>query len=328
MRIGHVVVVLALAGCPQRNAGGPTVPLGAGCPAARDVHVASYVTPEEGGKGYAGWVLPLHDRVVDSAEGVAEYENLDAQAAAAAGVPAPPEALWMLSGREPCRATVGRYYAARVDAPTPNITYGVELAGCPAPPDPHAASAIVVVSERPPTECQLVAPRGVAQRLGEIDDKGTWSRPKQETPIPPEIARVLPARDCTPPVCEPLWSVAQVEVGGKTVAWAGALNWLEIPAGAGADTQCAWKAEKFSGFFVAGPDGVPTRITEGQNHPLALTAVLADKTGPRVLVAEGPGEYSTYDLANGAATLGRHLVWLRPHPDSYDVVDHLGPVCE
>jgi hypothetical protein len=146
----------------------------------------------------------------------------------------------------------------------------------------------------------------------------------KDTPIPPEIAKVVPAKSCTPPACEPLWSIAQIDVGGKPIAWAGALNWLATDAG----EPCKWKAERFSGFFVAGPDGAPVRVTEGQDHPLALTAVLADKSGAKVLVAEGPGEYSTYDLANGAATLARHLVWFRPDPESYDVVDHLGPVCQ
>lgn len=330
MRIALALLALPLTACPKPGGGGggggPPAQLGVGCPAASNVYVASYVTPEEGSKGYTGWVLPLHDKIVDSLDGVAEYSAIDGAAASAAGVPAPPPTMWLL-GQAPCKATVGSYYAAKVESPTPNITYGVELGGCPAPQDPNNASSIVVAVDSPPNECQLVAPRGVAQRLGEMDDKGVWKRPTKETPIPPDIAKLAPPKTCTPPACEALWSIAQVDVGGKAVAWAGAMNWLAIPDGATQDTQCEWKAERFSGFFVAGPDGAPVKVTEGQDHPLALTAVLADKTGPKVLVAEGPGEYSTYDLGGGKAALGRHLVWLRPHPDSYEVVDHLGPVC-
>jgi hypothetical protein len=58
-----------------------------------------------------------------------------------------------------------------------------------------------------------------------------------------------------------------------------------------------------------------------------LTAVLADQTGAKVLIAEGAGEYATYDLVDGAARLARHLVWLVLAPDAYVVDDHLGPSC-
>ena len=299
--------------------------LGVGCPSASNVYVASYLSQEDG-KGHTGWVLPLHDKIVETIAEVPEYAAIDAAAAATAGVPAPPQNLWLLGG-QPCRARPGGYYAAAIDSPTPNLAYGVELSGCAAPPDPQNASAIVVVSDAPPHECQIQAPRGVAQRLGETDKQGVWQRPLKETAIPPAIASVIPRRACSPPSCEPLWSIAQVDVGGRPVAWAGAVNWLAIPPDAPPDTQCEWKAERFSGFFAVGPDGSPVRVTEGQDHPLALTAVLADTMGAKVLVAEGPGEYSTYDLGPGKATSGRHLVWLVPHPDSYEAIDHLGPVC-
>ena len=151
--------------------------------------------------------------------------------------------------------------------------------------------------------------------------------PRAETPIPPALASVIPTRECIAPGCEKLWSIAQVDVAGKPIAWAGAVNWIAIPEGAAPATQCEWKVETFSGFFVAGAGNVPTRVTEGQDHPLALTAVLVDPSGARVLVAEGPGEYSTYDLTPDGATLGRHLVWLRPDDESFAAIDHLGPAC-
>ena len=329
MRMFLGLLLLLVAACPPKRGGGggPTAQLGVVCPTASNVYVASYITPEEGGKGHTGWVLPLHDKVVDTVANLPEYAPLDPAAASAAGVPAPPQHLWLLAGAQPCHATAGGYYAAAIDSPTPNMAYGIELSGCPAPPDPQNASAIVVVSDSPPTECQIVAPRSVAQRLGETDKQNHWQRPTKETPIPPAIASAIPTKACTAPDCEMLWSIAQVDVGGTPVAWAGAVNWLAIPPGASPDSQCDWKAETFSGFFVAGPGGTPLRITEAQDHPLALTAVLADKTGAKVLVAEGPGEYSAYDLGGGKATVGRHLVWLLPHPESYEAIDHLGPVC-
>jgi hypothetical protein len=324
MRLAFTFGLLTLAACPQKRTG-PIQPgpgAGVGCPDANNVYVASYLSPEEGGKGHTGWVLPLHDKVVPSVEGNTEYKTIDAAAAGAEGVPPPPQNIWLLgAGAQPCRATVGNYYAAGIDSPTPNITYGVELTGCQAPPDPANASAIAVVSAEPPSECQVIGPRAVAQRLGEFDQQGKWQKPTKETPIPANVAAVIPNHECAAPTCEKLWSIAQVDIGGQPIAWAGAVNWLQV------SEDCEWKGERFSGFFVVGPDGAPVRVTEGQDHPLALTAVLADKTGAKTLVAEGPGEYSTYALGGGKATVARHLVWLRPHPDSYEALDHLGPVC-
>jgi hypothetical protein len=328
MRVTYLCCLLTLAACPPKKTGpgGPLPPSGGvGCPPATDIYIVSYVTPEEPGKGATGWVLPLHDKTVDSLDGIGEYTKIDQAAATAAGVPAAPQNLWMLTPQgQPCKATIGSYYQAAVDAPTKNITYGVEVTGCAAPPDPQNASAIAVVSAEPPNQCTLIGPKSAAQRLGEVSKDGKWSRPTKETPIPPALDAVIPKKECAAPSCEKLWSLAQVEVGGKPIAWAGAVNWLQAPAG---DT-CEWKGERFSGFWLVGADGVPAKVTEGQNHPLALTAILADKTGPKALVAEGPGEYTTYALADGKATVAHHLVWLLPHPDSYDALDHLGPPCE
>lgn len=331
MRCALVVPVLLLAGCPKKSTAPVTTTAqpGVGCPAASAVYVASYVQPPEGEQGHTGWVLPLHDAEVASVEGTAPFATIDVATATAAGMPAPPaQEVWLMPPNAPmCKATVGRAYAAAIDVPTPNVAYGVELTGCPAPRDEGDAVAIALVSAQPPTECQALAPKPVAARLGTTDDKGTWSRPTKETPIPPAFAKVVPQKDCVAPACETLWSVAQVDVGGAPVAWAGAVNWLRIPAGSPSSEQCAWPVETFSGFFVAGADGTPTQITEGQDHPLLLTAVLADKGGAKALLATGVGEYATYDLGNGAATLARHLVWLIDHPESYGQLDRLGPDC-
>lgn len=319
-----LIALLALAGCPKRGGGGtgPTE-TGAGCPTASSVYLTSYLQAE-GGKGH--WVLPLHDKLVPSVEGVADYARIDAAAATAAGVPQPPSSLWLLlPNAEPCKATIGSYYAAAITEGAPNMAYGVELSGCAAPPKEAVdASAIAVVSEAIPSGCKVVAPRPVASRLGETDAQGAWSAPKKETPIPAELAKIVPPKECAAPACEKLWSVAQVDVGGKPVAWAAAINWLTVGE---AGKQCEWPVEKFSGFFVAGADGTPVKVTEGQDHPLALVGVLADSGGAKVLFASGPGEYTAYDLGASGATVGRHLVWLVPHEESFAETDRLGPEC-
>ena len=67
MRANLVLIPLLLvsAACPQkRGGGGPAPAAGLGCPAAQNVYIASYLTPEDGAKeGHTGWVLPLHDKV-------------------------------------------------------------------------------------------------------------------------------------------------------------------------------------------------------------------------------------------------------------------------
>jgi hypothetical protein len=327
MRLLLVGGLLSLvAGCPAKRVDAPATVAGVGCPSAANVYVASYAQPPEGEQGHTGWVLPLHDVKVAAVPPGASYTNLDAAAARDAGVPQPPATIWLMPRSGPlCKATVGRYYAAVIEGAVPNIAYGVELSGCAAPADPSDADAIALVSDAPPSECRPLAPQPIATRLGEIDDKGQWSRPTKETPIPPAFAPVIPPNTC--PDCETLWSVAEVAVDGKPVAWSAAVNWLSIPARAGPETQCTWAIKTFSGFFVAGPDGAPVKVSEGQEHPLALSVVLADRGGAKVLLAQGIGEYAAYDLATGAATLGRHLVWLIAEPAAYATVDRIGPEC-
>jgi hypothetical protein len=328
------LLVLVLAACPARGPGAqPAQPIaaGAGCPTAANVHVASYLTQDGAARGgHTGWVLPLHDLKVEALTNQPEYTVLDAATAGALGVPPPPANAWlMVPGQQPCKLTIGAYYGAAVDAPAPNVTYGVELTGCAAPPadQQQDAEAIVLVSDQAPSGCQILPPQPVAARLGETDAQKQWQRPTKETAMPPAVAAVIPPHPCVAPGCETLWAIAQVTVAGRPVAWAGAVNWLTIPPGAPPSSQCDWKAETFAGFFVAGADGNATRVTEGQDHPLLLTAVLADASGAKVLVAEGAGEYATYDLGGGAATLARHLVWLVLPADAYAVDDHLGPSC-
>ncbi len=322
-------LLLVLAACPAKPAQ-PTPPpqIGVGCPTAQNVYLAQYVRPPEGQPGYSGWAMALHGAKVDSVEGKPAFAAIDPATATAAGVPPAPQSVWILPPNAPmCKATIGSYYAEAIDAQTKNMSYGITLAGCPAPQDPNDAGvAIAMVSSEAPSECQPIAPRGIASRLG-TNDKGAWSRPTKETPIPDAFAKVVPERACTAPDCEKLWAFGQVDIGNKPVAWSAAVNWIEIPPNADPKTACTWKVDAFSGFFVAGPDGAPVKITEGQDHPLALFVVLADKLGAKVLLADGTGEYSTYDLANGTATLGRHLVWLIDDPQAYGDIDHLGPEC-
>ncbi len=119
--------------------------------------------------------------------------------------------------------------------------------------------------------------------------------------------------------------VLEIDVDKIPAAWAAAVNWLEVGDPA---QQCTWHADSFNGFFIPNSDGQAVKVTEGQDHPLALVGVLADLTGPHVLFADGTGEYTAYDLGHGAATVGHHAVWAISDAADYVIDDKIGPRCD
>ena len=130
-RLAACSLLVVIAACPSKHPATPPPPVpGVGCPTASGVFVAEFVQPPQGEPGHTGWVMPLYDVKVDSIAGKAPYAPIDAAAAAAAGVPAPPTSIWLVPPHgAACKATIGTYYAAAIDAP-PNLAYGVELTGC------------------------------------------------------------------------------------------------------------------------------------------------------------------------------------------------------
>ena len=328
-----LLCLLVLAGCPRPVAtpGPQPVEAEVGCPAGSDVYVASYLSADPG-KGHTGWVLPVRDEKVEAVAGIPEFEELAPGGPQTPEIERPKLPLWIMQpGVAPCRALVGKPYRAGIDVPgSPNVSYGVELDGCPPPADQEEDEAVVVGSPSAPGQCQILTPHPVAQRLGEITAQRQWSRPTKQTPIPPPVAALVPPHTCAAPGCETLWSFLQVDVGGAPVAWSGAVNWLQISGDvpAPAATACTWPIETYSGFFVPGPNGTATKVDAGQDHPLVLTAVLADRGGAKVMLADGAGEYSTYDIAADGAHLSRHVVWLLADASAAGVDDRVGPVCE
>jgi hypothetical protein len=327
IRLAPVLALFALAGCPKKQPATTTTTQqpAAGCPAGAGVYVASYVT-QDPAKGRSGWVVPLHALKVEPNTSVPEYSSIDAATAGVQGVPElPTGTVWLVSATgQPCRAKVGGYYQTKLAGPPAGISYGFELEGCPAPQDANEGGGILLVSEQPPTGCRFEVPQPAAARLGEMDAKKQWQRPTKETPIPPALAAAIPSKECKAPSCEMLWAFGEVKVADQTVAWTGAVNWLQV--GAPAD-QCKWPSERFSGFFVPSGGGA-AQVTDGQEHPIVLSAVLADTGGAKVLLAEGPGAYATYDLAAGGAKLARAVTWMLVPVDAWDSIDHIGPICE
>jgi hypothetical protein len=326
LRVLVASALFSLAACPKKQqVDAPAQPAGAGCPDASGVFIASFVT-QDADKGRTGWVVPLHSMPVQPGAAVADYASIDQATASASGVPAAPSGtVWLATASgTPCRGKVGSYYSAKIEGPPASISYGFELDGCLAPSNAEEAGGIALVSAEAPTGCHFEAPQPVAARIGTMDDSKHWKAPASEKPIPPELAPLVPAKDCKAPGCEMLWAFAEVRIGNRPVAWTGAVNWLEVGA---PDTPCAWKAERFSGFFVPTERGA-VKVTEGQEHPLVLSAALVDGQGAKVLLAEGPGTYATYNVANGATTLGRSVTWMIAPPDAWEAMDHIGPVCE
>jgi hypothetical protein len=317
-----IVALLALAACPSHS-NTPAAQFGAGCPTASGVYVASYVS-QEPGKGRSGWAVALHARPLE--QDMPDYTTIDAATARAAGVPeAPTGTVWLATASaKPCRAKIGSYYAAKIAGPPASVSYGVELDGCPAPKSPEEAGGIVLVSEQPPTGCRFEVPQPIAIRIGDMDANKRWQRPTKESPLPQPLVDALPTKECTAPSCEKLWAFAEVKLDGQPVVWTGAINWLQI--GAEPD-QCSWPAERESGFWIP-VQGRAVKVTEGQEHPLPVSAVLADGRGAKVALAEANGQYATYDLAPGKATLGHRLVWMLAPAQAWEAIDHLGPICD
>nr|HEX4315179.1 hypothetical protein [Kofleriaceae bacterium] len=318
-------------GCPPPAPKPPPQQPAAGCPPAKDVYTASYVKSEPG-QGRTGWVMPLFDQKAD-VTGKPLYQTIDAAVAQAAGVPTPPAHVWLLQPDvPPCEAKIGKMYAAAINVPNnANVSYGIELEGCGPPPnnDEGASSdggeAIAVDSPMNPGQCRVQVPTIISERLGEMTGPTTWKAPTAETPIPAGLTPAIPKHECQSPGCETLWTVLQVTVDNIPAAWAAAVNWLQVGNPA---TPCDWKVDTFNGFFIPDADGHAMKVSDGQDHPLILAAVLADAGGPKVLFADGAGEYTAYDLGHGAATVGHHVVWLVDDAEAYVINDKIGPQCE
>ncbi|HEY1555061.1 MAG TPA: hypothetical protein VGF94_09535 [Kofleriaceae bacterium] len=320
----RLALLAVLAGCPPKPATTPPLPEGGPCPAAAGVFTASYVNTGSG--GHVGWVLPLHAMAVEPTAQVAEWSPLDATAASVSGVPAPPQGpLWLVTAAAPpCPAKIGGYYAAKLPGPPANVSYGVELDGCAAPADAQESGGVVLAAAQAPTGCVFEPPQPVAERMGQLDAQKHWQPPAKETPIPPAIAALVPPHDCKLPACETLWAVDQIDVESRAVAWGAAVNWVQITDPA---NVCAWQVERWSGVFVAGADGRATKLDTG-DHALALSAALVDRGGAKGLLAEGPGEYATFDLTPTGAQRARATTWMLAPNDAWDSVDRLAPPCE
>jgi hypothetical protein len=307
---------------PARSGSVP-IPSGPGCPSAAEVMVAVYRQPSEAGTG--SWQLPLANRASEATS--PQYQLLDEVSATEAGIPAAPAKLWLLQASGvPCEATPGSWYSDTVVDGPANDVLGVQLTTlCGAPGKEQPQQAIAVVAQASPTGCVALLPRPVAGRVGET--KGSsWQVLLQSTPMPAQIEAAMPKKDCAAP-CEKLWTVAQVDFSGRPVAWDVALEWLHIDR-----TQpdvCRWASEGDGGVLVASAAGTAERVTdEHAVVPLHLAAVLADRSGPKVMLLEHIGEYSTFDL-NGSSgpRLARHLRWYVPNEEVYAPDRKLGPYC-
>ncbi len=276
-------------------------------------------------------MLPVRDEKADSVAGISEFEELAPTSPQAADIARPTQAMWIMQpGLAPCRARIGKAYRAAIDVKdSPNISYGLELHGCPPPAEQDEDEAVVAGSPTSPGLCQI-RPRSRSRRASAMSIRGTSGRATSRSRSRPASRRSAPQKTCTAPDCEMLWSFLQVDVAARPVAWSGAVNWMQTPAvPADVSAVCKYAIESFSGFFVPGPNNTATKVSDGQDHTLALTAVLADKTGAKVMLADGAGEYSTYDFqVDGSVKLARHVVWLLADAAAYGVDDRVGPVRE
>lgn len=304
---------------------GPTavpIPDGPGCPAGASVYVAVWRDATAGVA--AGWTLPLANR--DSTALSPSFQLLDE--AGAASLPPRPAKLWLMQpGAPPCEATPGAAYADTVVDGPANDILGVQLATkCPAPAKDQSQQLIALVADAAPTGCVAILPRPVAGRVGEAQ-RSSWQILPQSTPMPPAVEAAIPKKECAAP-CEQLWTVAQLDFGGKPIAWDVAVEWLRVdPA---QPDVCQWSTEHDGGIYVANAAGAAATLPhEHAIEPLHLGVLLADRSGPKVLVLEHIGEYATFDVGTGGAAPApaRHLRWYQPNEELYAGDRKLGPYC-
>ena len=152
----------------------------------------------------------------------------------------------------------------------------------------------MLVSHQAPSACHFEAPHPVAERLGAMDAKQQWQKPEKQTPIPPALEPAIPPHECVAPGCEKLWAIAEIDVANNPVAWAGAVNWFQVGDPA---QQCSWKHDQFSGFFIPSLSGPPVKIDRRPDRRPSARAIgrARRSSGAHVLIADGPGEYATYD---------------------------------
>lgn len=304
-------------GAATGTAGAVPIPEGPPCPAADAVMIAAVHDTGPGAPNR--WHLPLANR--PSTATSPSYRVLDAAAASAAGVPAAPAKLWMMVNGTLCEATAGDYYSSVVlDGPA-NEILGVQLTTkCALPSNEQPQLAVAFAAEAAPTGCVSILPRPVAGRVGD-DQNGRWSVLPQSTPIPDGLAAALPRKECQPP-CEALWTVAQVDFGGKPVAWDATLEWLRVDP---QQDACSWASEGDGGVYLA---ATGARLDDQHAvSPLHLATLLADRGGPKTLLLENVGEYTTVDLTAAPPRVARHLRWYLPNEELYAGDRKLGPYC-
>ncbi len=335
LTLGAVVAVGLLVGCGSRgqqasqpNLGGPVavpIPEGPGCPGGAAVFAAVYHEAANGSP--ATWTLPLGNRAATSE--TPRYQRLDEPAVVAAGLTAPPPKLWlMVTGAPPCEATPGPWYSDTVHDGTPNDVLGVELTSrCAVPGKDQPMQVIAVAADVAPTGCVAILPRPIAGRVGEAVD-GTWQIMAQSTPLPPALEAAIEQRPCAAP-CERLWTASQLDFGGKPIAWDVSLEYLVAdPAKA---NVCEWTTSQAGGLWAATAAGGAAPLTHQYAQvPLHLGALLADRSGPKVLVLEHIGEYATFDLGGvegQAPQPARYLRWYIPTSQLYGADRKLGPYC-
>jgi hypothetical protein len=233
-----------------------------------------------------GWSLPLLAR--PTPEG-ATSGPLTADEARALGVTSIPKSVWIYHrGHPPCRGTVTDLTRDVDDAPG-SMSIDARLEGCPPPRAEEIGPWFGLTVDAAPVECGLARAPVVAERVGDADGE-TWVRPAAETPIPAEIAGLVPRpkHACDAPDCEALWEVRAATVDGTAVAYEATLTWARPDEDL---SLCELEHDDGHALFTVGKHGV-TRIDEPADAWQHLVGVFYDATGPRQLLVRGRGTYT------------------------------------
>lgn len=320
--------------------GGPTTTAGASsaCPAARDTYVVQYSPGAD--EQARTWQMPLMMQALDAIDGTpVPYMKLDDATTRAAHIPPWPSKLWVYLNSEWCQATPAGAYRRFVDEGPISYSYGVELTvetKCAAPSgtsgQEHGYEYVAVAGDEAPTGCVVAEPHRVAARVGDGGDTGgdTWKPPATETPIPPSLASVLEPQptesgfQCSGPGCQKLWTVGELDVGGKPAVYETVRSWVATTA----EQPCSWEQRSRHEIDVMNGNGKLVSLAmKPQASDVNVLGVLVDDNAARVLVGTSIAEYATFTLDSTPPVEAHRIVYYAPNEEDYGGINWLGPYC-
>lgn len=318
---------------PPAPAVGPVGNAGAleACPQALAVHPAEFKVPPEnedypgayGGMTYGAppiphWQIPLEVEVTDweNPPPDSAYGPRDPSAVSAlVTVPLGTEAWIYTSERdEPCRAPITGYYFGRDNLGGPDYSIlAAQAEGC-APTAALEAMSWAVIGDGDPSACRLARAGSIGGRVASWGDDNLPTFGEAAAP-PATIAAAVPQKECVAPGCETLWNASTATAPGLEATEV-TMTWVR-PVG---DDYCSWEEESDHSIYLGPPGGpltrAPLKLAENDAW-MALSGVMHDGQGARLLLTHANGDYGVHAIEGGVIGAGTIQTWYVGHEEDY-----------